>query len=104
MVVRAEKGRKHPVISKIIPDGAAAEHATIRVGDELLEVNGVSCAGKSAEVLVWFVLHALCAVSASLITRGLTQHLRPQDLTPLFLGPVGSPVVLMGRGTNLMLS
>ena len=50
MVVRAERGMKYPVVSKIIPDGAAAENLTIRVGDEVLQVDGVSCAGKRAEV------------------------------------------------------
>lgn len=51
MVVRAERGMKYPVVSKIISDGAAAENSTIRVGDEVLQVDGISCAGKRAEVL-----------------------------------------------------
>jgi len=75
MVVRAERGLKYPVVSKIIPDGAAAENSKIRVGDELLQVDGVSCAGKRAEVLVCLVLPALWAVSACLRTCTLIRRL-----------------------------
>jgi C-terminal processing protease CtpA/Prc len=66
MVVRAERGMKYPVVSKITPDGAAAENLTIRVGDEVLQVDGVSCAGKRAEVLHCLVLPDLWAVFAFL--------------------------------------
>jgi C-terminal processing protease CtpA/Prc len=69
MVVRAEKGRTYPVIRKIVREGAASEHPTIQVGDELLEVDGVSCADKSAEVLLCLVLLALSAVSSFLSTH-----------------------------------
>jgi C-terminal processing protease CtpA/Prc len=68
MVVRVETGKPFPLIKKITPGGSAAECPSLAIDDVLLEVDGKDCRGKSVA-----------------------------DMTALFLGPVGSSVVVKGH-------
>ena len=49
MVVRTHI-RQYPVIKKISPDGAVAACVCMAVGDEVVQVDDVDCANKSANV------------------------------------------------------
>lgn len=68
MVVRVETGKAFPLIKKIAADGSAASCSLMAVDDALLEVDGKDCRGRSVA-----------------------------NMTALFLGPVGSQVMVKGH-------
>ena len=71
ILVRTTTGRKYPTIRRLLEDGCSASCPEMAIDDELLEVDGVSCAYKGVA-----------------------------DMIKLFLGDEGSSVVVVGRSSN----